>query len=651
TAHMAVRVPPAMSHGLFVGIAEVAAMSDLVFRKRFRSSYDSSPSPILLVRKRNKGMFGLILDTDSDENDEVQESLDSDSESEDAEDEGPTAEDEDPAVRDEGLAAGDEDPGIGVESHGFDDKGHSVESNRFGLGEEEALPEGQQRAVSVWSSGLFPISPSPSIDPSPIPSHMISLTVPSPIASPVATLTATILVDKDQFIEVGAQLELYRSIIQDHTQRLDTMPPTLFAEIDRDHEQERTTVTFRALWRPVLALEAWAGHRFAVRAAGDERTCYCVGAGEGPVSPVGCITGKFGNANSDRIVVTSRTGSDFHPGMDIKSEPFEGEAETPESPHIVAPPICHIEESKGSSTSGVRSTSSDSIAPLSSDHPLIHTTPALVPILRRTARMAVRVPPAMSHGLFVGIAEVAAMSDSVFRKRFRSSYDSSPSPILLVRKRNKGMFGLMLDTDSDENDEVQESLDSDSESEDAEDEGPTAEDEDPAARDEGLAAGDEDPGIGVESHGLDEKGHSVESNRFGLGEKEALPEGQQRAVPVVGTAVNEPLRLGPVLALEAWAGHRFAVRAAGDERTCYCVGAGEGPGANRTAIDCEWSRGILERVKGRARIVGPSKVYSGILSKCRVSPVGCITGKFGNANSDRIVVTSRTGSYPDTLLR
>ncbi|GKF70650.1 hypothetical protein Tco_0203707, partial [Tanacetum coccineum] len=64
------------------------------------------------------------------------------------------------------------------------------------------------------------------------------------------------------------------------------MPPTLFAGIDRDvrelctssrvvrddilpHryrfrslelEQERTAMTFGALWRPVLALEAWVGH-------------------------------------------------------------------------------------------------------------------------------------------------------------------------------------------------------------------------------------------------------------------------------------------------------------------------------------------------------------------------------------------------------
>ncbi|GKD07229.1 hypothetical protein Tco_1186914, partial [Tanacetum coccineum] len=87
-----------------------------------------------------------------------------------------------------------------------------------------------------WSSGSLPISP--------------SSVVPSPIASLVATPTATISVDEDQFIEVGAQLELHESILHDHTQRLDALPPTLFADIDRDVRELYT--------RPLLALEAWA---------------------------------------------------------------------------------------------------------------------------------------------------------------------------------------------------------------------------------------------------------------------------------------------------------------------------------------------------------------------------------------------------------
>ncbi|GKC62202.1 hypothetical protein Tco_1089800 [Tanacetum coccineum] len=180
-----------------------------------------------------------------------------------------------------------------------------------------------------------------------------------------------------------------------------------------------------------------------------------------------------------------------------------------ESPRTVAsptplpgstPPTRHAEDSVDSDTFGARSTPSDSTAPLSPDHPLTHASPTLVPILRRTTRMDMGFSPAMSPGLSASIAEVAAMSDSAFRKRFRSSYESSPSssPLdLPLRKCYR------------------------------EDEGPAAEDEDPAAGDEGLAAGDEGPGMRVES--------------LGLGGNAAVLEGQQRAAPVVETAV-EPER-------------------------------------------------------------------------------------------------------------
>ncbi|GKA38768.1 hypothetical protein Tco_0731319 [Tanacetum coccineum] len=228
---------------------------------------------------------------------------------------------------------------------------------------------------------------------------------------------------------------------------------------------------------------------------------------------------------------------------DFESEPFEDpvETETLESPHTVVsptslpdntPPTRHAEESVDSDMSSARPTSSDFNAPLSLDHPLTYTSPTLVPFLHRTARMAVRVPPAMSPSLSASIAEVAAMSDSAFRKRFRSSYESSPSsspPDLPSRKRSWGTSELVED-EEEEDEEVEESSDSDSESEDAKDEGPTAEDEGPAAGDEGLAAGDEGPGMRVES--------------LGLGGDEAVPEGQQRAAPVMETAVGEPLGLG-----------------------------------------------------------------------------------------------------------
>nr|GEZ71071.1 hypothetical protein [Tanacetum cinerariifolium] len=133
------------------------------------------------------------------EDKEVEESSNSDSESEDAEDEGPTTEDEDPAAGDEGLAAGDEGPSMRAES--------------LGLGGDETIPEGQQRAARLrrqlwtppspeWSSGSLSIYPAPFIVPTPISSPMISLTVPSPIASPATAEAEGFLT------ELGAQIEM-----------------------------------------------------------------------------------------------------------------------------------------------------------------------------------------------------------------------------------------------------------------------------------------------------------------------------------------------------------------------------------------------------------------------------------------------------------
>ncbi|GKC99926.1 hypothetical protein Tco_1170201, partial [Tanacetum coccineum] len=117
-------------------------------------------------------------------------------------------------------------------------------------------------------------------------------------------------------------------------------------------------------------------------------------------------------------------------GMDTESEPFEDpiDTETPESTLAIAPPI-----------------------PLSES-----TTSVLVPILRRTACMVMRVPHAMLSGLSGGMAEVAAMSESAFRKRFRSSYESSPSvspPDLPLRKHYRGTFELVEDSDEDGDEE------------------------------------------------------------------------------------------------------------------------------------------------------------------------------------------------------
>nr|GEY47163.1 hypothetical protein [Tanacetum cinerariifolium]GEY47179.1 hypothetical protein [Tanacetum cinerariifolium] len=231
---MTMRVQPVMSSSHSARVAEAMALSNSALRKRYRSSYEtssSSPSLSLPVQRRYRGTSELILDTHSEE-DEIGGD--------------DTNEDEGHSLDDEG--------------HGLDDEGYELD------GDEEVVPERQQQAASVveivvgeplglgyrvlrhqelaieedqptlttwidpedgiayidipsypppaqtpplpeWSSGLLFVSLAPSVVPLPISSTMISLTVPLPIASP-----------------------------------------------------ERTVMTFGALWRPVLALEAWTGH-------------------------------------------------------------------------------------------------------------------------------------------------------------------------------------------------------------------------------------------------------------------------------------------------------------------------------------------------------------------------------------------------------
>ncbi|GKA74320.1 hypothetical protein Tco_0780622 [Tanacetum coccineum] len=159
-------------------------------------------------------------------------------------------------------------------------------------------------------------------------------------------------------------------------------------------------------------------------------------------------------------------------GTDTESEPFEDpiDTETPESPLTIAPPTS-----------------------LSKSTPFV-----LVPILYKTARMALRIPPAMSSGLSASMAEVAAMSESAFRKRFRSSYESSPSC-----HRQTFLRGSVIEAH------------------------------------EGYHGNDD------EVRGLDDEGHSVESDGLSMEkEDEAVPGGQPQATPVVGTTVGASLGFG-----------------------------------------------------------------------------------------------------------
>ncbi|GKE78468.1 hypothetical protein Tco_1544588 [Tanacetum coccineum] len=105
-------------------------------------------------------------------------------------------------------------------------------------------PPAQTPPSPKWSSSSLPISPAPSIVPSPISSPMILLTILLLVASPATAET-------DGFLtELGARVEMQGGLIHDHTR---------YRFKSLEHEQERVTVTFGALWRLVLALESWAG--------------------------------------------------------------------------------------------------------------------------------------------------------------------------------------------------------------------------------------------------------------------------------------------------------------------------------------------------------------------------------------------------------
>ncbi|GKE70471.1 hypothetical protein Tco_1528543 [Tanacetum coccineum] len=115
---------------------------------------------------------------------------------------------------------------------------------------------------------------------------MIPLTIPSLVATPATAETEGFL------SKLGAQVEMQEGLIRDHIVRLEELSPALFERYNRDigelftrsravreetfsqryrfrsleYEQERVIVTFRALWRPVLALKSWAGQTDAQRA-------------------------------------------------------------------------------------------------------------------------------------------------------------------------------------------------------------------------------------------------------------------------------------------------------------------------------------------------------------------------------------------------
>nr|GEY15796.1 hypothetical protein [Tanacetum cinerariifolium] len=96
-----------------------------------------------------------------------------------------------------------------------------------------------------WSSGSLPVSPS-------------SLAVPILVASPSTTPTVTIAVDEDEFLK-GYDRD-FRDLYTRSREVRDEIFSQHYKFMSLKQEQERVTMTFGALCRPMLALKSWAGH-------------------------------------------------------------------------------------------------------------------------------------------------------------------------------------------------------------------------------------------------------------------------------------------------------------------------------------------------------------------------------------------------------
>ncbi|GJV22115.1 hypothetical protein Tco_1371135 [Tanacetum coccineum] len=216
-------------------IAKAAALSPSSFRKRYRSSYET-PSPssslTLPVRKRYRVRMRIKRERER--------------ESHGLEDEGPGLEKEDEAApegQQQAVLVVDiavSEPlglGYGAARHRALESTEEIAPSTYEVGQSSrSVPEqeGAERISAFRQPTLVTwVDPEDGRVYTDIPTYV-------PLAAPVQTLPspewllATISVAEDQFLDVGAQLELHRSILHDYTQRLDALPPILFEGYDRD---------------------------------------------------------------------------------------------------------------------------------------------------------------------------------------------------------------------------------------------------------------------------------------------------------------------------------------------------------------------------------------------------------------------------------
>ncbi|GJY98240.1 hypothetical protein Tco_0515150 [Tanacetum coccineum] len=320
TARMVVRVPHAMSLGLSTGMAEVAAM----FESTFLGFVEEDDA-----EEDESGQRRVWISGDNVSKDTVDEVLLQRMRILLREDKGLTTGVEGPDMDDKGY-------GLDDESRGIDEEGHSIDSDGLGLEEEEeavpgeegdvystfevgqgsvSAPESErpervstfrQPTLTTWTDPkddiwFISISPSPSDDPSPISSPMIPLTVPSLIATPAAVKTEGFLT------ELGVQL------VEERRARLELVE--VIDGMRRGQEPRGGDMIGRN--RPWMVTESngkSCGDRFGnliIRLTVFWNGLPRMGRAE-MVDEARFAWGflsVFGNANSDRVAITSRTGS------------------------------------------------------------------------------------------------------------------------------------------------------------------------------------------------------------------------------------------------------------------------------------------------------------------------------------------------------
>ncbi|GJV11830.1 hypothetical protein Tco_1353371 [Tanacetum coccineum] len=232
---MAVRTQPTLSPGYSVKLTGAMALSYSLFWKRLRSSYETplsslslASSPTLPPRKRYRGTFELIADTETKSNESEDKGTNSKSEEAALKDQSHQAVPTEDTTKDEPLGL----VYIAARRRALERAEDTVPST-FKDPEDDIVYMDNECDIPLVHSPVQ-TSPSPVGTPASPEWFLESQPVSSIVPSLVATPTPVAVLDAGDLLEIGAQLELHGSILYIHTERLDALPPTLFEGYGRD---------------------------------------------------------------------------------------------------------------------------------------------------------------------------------------------------------------------------------------------------------------------------------------------------------------------------------------------------------------------------------------------------------------------------------